>query len=722
MTTQLTLERPALEGSIRALLSQYTLMVLGYGAWRDALARQLIHVIREREERELDVLWCYFGSSEQLDQEFTNNEVLSALLRAPGNVQFYTDVDVNLVLPALERRLDGYLHYSDIPRGRPGQGTLIDWMPIADAVIATSSDADNRNAALTFFDGRLPNWQDAVNPLLPKRDIVRTIKNELKDNIRRHEPSLTLITGASGEGKTTALMQAAASLALSSHTLIVLFNGQGRSGSVDDILSLPTSADYVLVLDDAYSSIERVRDLVVRVNKSSRKGLHLLLGSRDSDWSSVGGFTFAWSKYLTTKIHRLRGINRPDASAVVQSWERLGADALGSLASLPNTDARISALMEAVADERDIQDGAFLGGLLKTRYGAGLIEHIRELLTRLSQRRIYSGRSEVSDSLLDAFFLLALPHAANVRTMTASVLAMSLDIAEQEVFGAIVLPLGDEAAISLNADNILVRHGLIARSACNLAPELGVDLGTIAERIVRAAVSAIEKYGIRDEFRELAYLSRHLEDPALAVRAATAAVDAAPRRLSYRTSLSRALRTAGDPGAAVRAAEEALSTLWTFDDLLTGARPMFTEWGVAEGNLGRWARNAVLVGIALQDTEGWARPYAEQQSAGIVCCALALRRLWEASRETVFLNGLAGLADIGPRFALDTEARRRIAEIRDIVIDNGGTMPRDLNSAVRTIGDACRAAWGRVEYPFPNGLPPRRFRFDGLTNVALGGA
>ena len=717
MTTQLTLERPALEGSIRALLSQYTLVVMGYGAWRDALARQLVHVIREQEQRELDILWCYYGSQAELEEEYKTNEVLSALLQAPGNVQFYTDVDANKVLPALERKISDFLAYSDVPRGKPGQGTLIDWMPVADAVIHPASDADNSSTALTFFDGRLPNWQDAVNPLLPKRDVVRTLENQLKDRIRRGQSSLTLATGASGEGKTTVLMQTAASAALQFQSVIVLFNGQGHSGSVDEILSLPTSAQYILVLDDAYNSIERLRDLAQRVNQSGRRGLHLLLGSRDSDWGSVGGFTFAWSKYLPTKVYRLRGINRPDASAIVQSWERLGPEALGSLAPLPDTEARISALMTAATDERDPQEGAFLGALLKTRYGEGLVEHIRELLIRLSQRRIYSWRSELDNSLLDAFFLVALPHAAGVRAMTGSVLSISLDISEQEVFGAVVLPLGDEAAISFNAETILVRHSLIARSACDLAPELGVDLGNIADRVVRAAVLAIDRYGLKPELRELAYLSRHLDDPALAVQAATAAVEAAPNRLSYRTSLSRAFRTAGDPGAAVRAAEEALGGLWSFDDLVSGARPMLTEWGVAEGNLGHWARNAVLVGISLQDMDAWSRPYVEQQATALGCLALAVRKLWELSGDPVFLTALAALAEITAGWPLDADARKRFKEIEDLAARNGEPAPRNLESAGRAIADACRAAWGRIECPFPDGLPPRRFRFDGIVNI-----
>ena len=712
MTTQLTLERPALEGSIRALLNQYTLLVLGYGAWRDALSRQIVRVIREQQARELDILWCYYGSSDELARDLDNNEVLTALFQAPGNIQFYTSIDVNRALPILEQEIASYLNFPDSSRGQPGKGTLFDWMPIANEIVAPRAKIDSRNSALTFFDGRLPNWHDAVNPLLPRRDIVRTMENQLKDLIHRRQSSFTLVTGASGEGKTTALMQAAAALAMSEPGLVVLFNGQGRITSVDEILRLPASDNYLLVLDEAFRSVERLKDLVARINESDRTGLHLLIAARDTDWSDVGGFTVPWNKYCISKVHRLRGINRPDAVAVIQSWEKLGAEALGSLASLPDSESRVSALIDAASEQRPAEDGTFLGALLTTRYGAGLIDHIRELLVRLSHRRIYSWQSEIEDTLLDVFFLIALPQAAGVQTMNARILAIALDIAEQEVFGAVILPLGDEAAISFDAERVSVRHSLIARAAGELATELGIDMGEAAERIVKAAVTAIRKFGATPDILKLAYLSQYLEeDPEMAVKAARAAVEAEPRRLSYRTSLSRALRLAGNFENAIRTAEESVSLIWDAEDVLTGVRPVFTEWGVAEGNLGRWARNVVLAGIALQDMDAWPR-LRQQTGPALVCMALALRKLWESYREFVFLNALSGVAQIGEVMQLTGQQRRWIREARDIAMQNGASAPGDVGAAYEALSDGCRAALGLVETPFGEGLPPRRFEFS----------
>lgn len=717
MTTQLTQDRPALEGSIRALLNQYTLVVLGYGAWRDALTTQMIRVIKEQQARELDVLWCYYGGSDELMKQASANQILSALLQAPGNIQFYTSVDVNKALPLLERKLADFLHFSDTPRERPGQGTLISWMPVTRAVTDLGQDTADRNAALTFFDGRLPNWQDAVNPLLPRRDIVRTVQNELTDLLRRRQSSLTLVTGASGEGKTTALMQVAASLARVSSPVTILFNPQGRIASVDEILTLPGSDDYLLVLDEAFRSIERLKELVTRINESGRTGLHLLLGSRDTDWSNVGGFTFAWNRYCPTKQHRLRGINRPDAAALIQSWERLGPEALGSLASLRTTEDRVSALMDAAAEQRLPEEGAFLGALLETRYGPGLIDHIRELLIRLSQHHIYAWHSEVDASLLDALFLIALPHASHVRTMNLKILARALDIAEQELFGAVVLPLGDEAAVAFDGERILVRHSLIAQAVCDLGGEFNIDLSEVAIRIVNAAISAIERYGPSPDLLELAYLSQHLKDPERALKAAKAAVDAGPRRLSYRTSLSRALRVAGRPEEASRTAEEGLALIVDADDALSGVRPMLTEWGVTEGSLGRVARNVVLIGLALQDMDAWSY-IPDQAAAGAVCMSIALRKMYESFRMHVFLDALSCVVEIGHHLDLAPSQRRVIRESADAAFRYGGSAPDSLTSAAANLAVGCRAALERIEKPFPPNLPPRRFRFDELVRIA----
>ena len=429
MTTQLTQDRPALNGSIRALLSQHTLLVMGYGGWNDAVTRQLTEVIKEQSARDLDILWCYYGNEKELEDELQSNSILRDLLQAPGNVQFYTGIDVNQALPKIEEAISDQLVFPETQRRASGRGSLLGWIPVAEQLLLPrTADADD-TAALTFFDGRLPNWQDAASELIPRRDVVNTLSNRLRTAMSKKSATLTAIVGASGEGKTTALMQVASTIA-STEDVVVLFSGEGRINSVSEIMSLPAATNHLLVIDDAYRSIERLKELATRCNEEGRTGIHLLVASRDSDWSSVGGFTFAWNRFLPYSQERLRGMSHLDAVAIVNSWERLGAPALGAIANISGTNARISALESAAANDVGAE-GAFLGALLSTRYGAGLKEHVRELLLRLSERPIHSLSGMSNDTLLDALFLVAIPHAAGMRTLHGKLLAHVLDVSEQ---------------------------------------------------------------------------------------------------------------------------------------------------------------------------------------------------------------------------------------------------------------------------------------------------
>lgn len=716
MTSQLLLPRPALNGSLRALLSQYTLVVVGYGAWRDALTLQLSEIIKEQSARDLDVLWCFYGNHSELERRLANDETFAQMLLAPGNLQFYSEIDANIALPKIETALASFLDYSDSPRLSKGRGSLLGWRPVA-PMEDPQSGQGAAAAALKFFDGRLPNWLDAASGMIPRRDIVYTMKNEFSALLVSRQSSITVLLGASGEGKTTALMQVALVLAAERRELVVLYGSDGRISSVDEILALPGDVDHLLILDDAHRSIDRLRELSIRIQESGRLRLHLLVASRDSDWSSVGGFNFAWNRYVEMKVHRLRGINRPDASALVRAWEALGPRALGSLVSVTGTEARITALMNAAAGEKEAEEGAFLGALLATRYGAGLVEHIRVLLLQLSDRPVHVLHSECDDSLLDAVALIAIPHALGVRALDEEVLASAMGITAQELFGSVLLPLGDEAAISFSVSSVLVRHRLIAESVVDLAPQLGVDLEALVARLVTAAVEAVDRLGPHRPAMKLAYLSQSLREPALSVAAARAAVAASPNRLSYRTSLSRALRMAREPLLAATECEQALVIVSGATDSATGTRPFFTEWGVAEGNLGNWARNAVLASIALQDMGGSNLSLERTTLVTLNCLALSFRRLYERHSDFVYLAGLSSVVEIADNLPLPSADKAWMREAEDFVFAHGGAPPRDLPAACRDLTEACKRAYAQLENSLPSATPRRGFSFSHLVTA-----
>src|SRR5690606_30387957 len=154
----------------RGLLRRSTLLVVGYGGWRDALTTQILEAIREQESTTLDILWCYYGNSEELERELSTNSVLRHLSLAPGNVQFYAGVDTNSFFPELEKRCSEHLVYSDAPRRSLADSVLLGWSLVVPRT-SPRTEAAEQSAALAFFDGRLPNWDDASSPLVPLREV-----------------------------------------------------------------------------------------------------------------------------------------------------------------------------------------------------------------------------------------------------------------------------------------------------------------------------------------------------------------------------------------------------------------------------------------------------------------------------------------------------------------------------------------------------------------------
>ena len=711
LASELKLERPQLEGSLRSLLRTHTVVVIGYSGWSDAISSTLGKLMREQSSRDFDLLWCFFNERSVAEAEIDANETLQGLSRAPGSVSFYSEIDSNRFFPELERRVSGLLKFPDSQRSYAARTGLIGWISLSGQPVREISSTDHSSYALSFFDGRLPNWTDANNALIPRRDIANTLTNELKRLLTQPGSSLTLLTGASGEGKTTAALQAAASIVADMPTVTVLHNGEERLRSSKEVLALPEGIVYLLVIDEAFLSAEALRSTVQDLHSKTRSGIHILAISRDTDWRSTGGFTFPWSKYLPGRVHRLGGVSRLDATAIVQAWEAIGEDALGALTLLKGREARIQALEQSARNDEGT-GGTLLGALLQTRYGTNLREHVRELLTRLDHIQIDGLRGDDSPSLMDAFFLAALPQANGVLTLSPELLAKSLEVDSFELHGRVLLPLGDEAAFTYNSVAVLTRHRLIARAALDLAPELGVDLGEVTERLVRAAVLLVEQHGMSPTLHTFAYFSQHLDSSLLGVRAAEVAVRQEPSRLSYRTSLSRALRKASDAQAAAIVAEESLPLIGQASDATTGVRPLLTEWGVVEGNLSHWARNCVLGGVAMQDSFSLGPLRADQLTTSFVCLAFAFRKLWTSRQALVFNHALHGVLDLANRLPLNQQQMHRLSEAEKDLRDGAVLEFRDPEAAAKAVADGCRAAVGLLEKEFPTSMVPLKFGFS----------
>lgn len=624
MPTQLTVSRPALAASVRMLLEKYTLIVIGYSGWGDAVMMQLESIIDEQSARNLDVLWCSYGNDAALDTEIAKNSSLSKLTRAMGNVQFYTEIDANTAIPALETTLAEFLSYDDRARHQAGSGSLFGWTPIAETSLSGQGEESAKARALNYFDGRVPALRDGFNPFIPKRDIVPTIINELKNNLINKSSSLTFLIGASGEGKTTALIQAAAQASKIPKLDNIWINLVGKIYSIDGILNAPNSSSPLLLfLDEAHLSITNLKELATEINNSGRQNVHIIAATRDTDWTAVGGHHFAWHNYINNKRHTIKGMSRPDASAIVASWEQLGSLALGPLENWATTEERVSALFALGQDAGRNQGGTLFGAMLAIRYGEGLVEHIRNLLIRLRDRTFQTASGQ-HISLAEAFMYISIPHSLGINGLDHSVLSEALGISRAELEMNVLTPLGEESPIAIEGKYILTRHISISHAAFSIAEEVGINVEKFCTNLVKVAVREIDSQGPNSELLDLAYLSQKIDDPHLKVSTAQTAVDASPHRLSYRSTLSSAYRSDGKPALGADVGRDSVALFSTAQDRSNGVRVSLTEWGVCEGKLGDNATNAFLASLALADLSPDLDVYNSQRSNSLICLGVSL--------------------------------------------------------------------------------------------------
>ncbi|MEV7473778.1 SIR2 family protein [Pseudarthrobacter oxydans] len=707
MNAQLTLERPAVAASIRELLRKYTFLVVGYAGWADVITQEMSLMIKEQRSSELDVLWCSYENEDTFVSQRQADPTFTEIFRAPGNVVFYESVDANVLFPEMEKRLGDKLIHADGRRQVGGRGTLLGWSEIT----GTTSDIGSpKESALSFFDGRLPAWHDAANHYVPKRDIVPSVVNYLRSCIRKGMSSLTSVLGPAGEGKSTALMQVALELKKSHPDLQVLYQEDTGFGGVQEILALPAAQPYLLVIDDAYGYVERLRQLAQTLNQTGRENVHVLLSCRDSDWRVAGGVSFLWHKHLAYKSFPLRGMSRPDAAAIVQSWESIGPRALGQLTSVPTGEERIAALVQASFDSRFKGEGAFLGALLLTRMGTRLGSHIQDLLDRTSDHAV--GENGVT--LLEVLATIALPHAAGVYDLNFELLAEAVGILPSTLHADVLPALGEEAALSYSDQRITIRHRLIAELICELSPAAGIDLTRVARQLVGTAVKQSERGGFTPGLMNIAYLSRSLTDHDLSIAAAEAAVTASPNRLTYRTTLAAALRKSGNLLRAVEVGEESLRLIPTAVDGHS-ARAVFTEWGVAEGLRGNWEANLVLAATALADAHILGA-LEKSTGASLSCLILALKKLVERDASSIYGRALAAAIwvadrqdDLDYRSAWLHEAKAVAALVSSGVCDES-TYKRDLGAAVNR-------AKSTIEEVLPSSIPIREYKFNELFSL-----
>ncbi|MFF7124507.1 SIR2 family protein [Streptomyces sp. NPDC008240] len=631
---QLTTDRPELSDSLRSALRDHVVVVVGYSGWNDAFSRSLLERVRAKDHNGIDLIWCSFTD---LAAAIRDAPLLSELQKTP-RWTFFEEIDANRLFPRI------HANYTEAVECPPGW-TRVDQAMLDDTAAKEHSTADVE----LFFDGREPGWQEALDPRVPRLSVVTKLTGELhrclNGDVRKR---IVAAVGPMGEGKSIALLQTAVDLVRGREDVTVFWRERRSPIDVEAVLSVPERPGHriVLVTDQGARFIEELRQLMLACESRGRDDILVLLAGQERDWRSRRGY-----QRLADHVRVVGnfGLQDADGELLVAAWEQLGV--LGELAGTPR-DRRASRLVSLSRALYGRQDSSLVGTMLQLRYGPLLRDHVCKLLDRMEEHPAVEGTS-----LAQCFLMIALLHVAydrkreNSYPLTLRVLGRVVGLDEDYlVQDAVTDPLGIEAAVTQPDYGLWIRHQTIAEAALSISRERDPDeLVGLSRRLVTAAIDlSRESDAFADDLHAAAYLARglfrrdnkHLGLGTEAVAAARTAVEAAPRRLSFRTALMSTLRVTGNRDEALSVAEGTCGELESMSDP-DSVITFVQEWGTSAGQTGKYGMNVLLDGVALHISRSM-----RAVVSGLLNMGVALTELHRGSHEPVFLDALCGVVGL----------------------------------------------------------------------------
>ena len=528
-SAQLNSARPKLLGGLREVLTHTTCLILGYGGWDDVLTQSLRQIIDEGDARDIEVLWACHSSIPQMGVLTGEN--------LDGRLHPYVSVNSNTLIPNLEAQLQARIRpiaagisvktnssELKIPKGL----TQID--PVF--ILRTRVLDHSTKGLLAFFDGRTPQWVDVLDARVPNLDWVKSAAAELSHAVAQ----MLLFEGPAGEGKSTGLMQIAAQFATDTQN-IVLWAHAPRADLSQVAALTPTSKQIWVFVDDADLSATAIRSLVELIRTQGRNDIKLVCAARDSDWRIATSQIAIPRHGIKTSV--VTGLTSTDARDLVEAWTRCGDAGLGHLSKISGTEKRSELL---IRHANGSGSNSLLGALLETRFGDGFVQHVRDLMARLSRVPLPNG-----GTLADAYLLICGVEKAGMPPLRLEYLSWFLGLESAATESLVVLRLGREAAARKHGDLILVRHPAIAQVACELAGEFGFDVIESVSNLIEAVVQMQHGRPWLQHDLDVIYSAQAMKDEGFALAAAAAASNADPSQLRLRCSRMGVFRRFKNP-------------------------------------------------------------------------------------------------------------------------------------------------------------------------------
>ncbi|MYM54937.1 P-loop NTPase [Thalassovita mangrovi] len=704
---QLEAKRQQLQASLEKHLNQTNLVVMAYSGWDDIFTSALANCL-STDTFSGTVTWCFYGNSPAEIRE--QNAALFEKFKGgiqQGRITFFHGVNCHTFLDEL---------IADLGFDTPTR-SAIESSPLAGWEVITTERLDNLtpltgDEAVRFFDGAIPTLRHAISPLIPRLSQTARLVERIDQGLANTAAcTMQVVRAAGGEGKSTALLQAAVTAA-TERDCIVLHRPSTDAGLNPDVVaSFDPAHRWVLVADDAEGLISDLWECAVRMHDAGRHNVTFLLAARDADWIAEKGDQKGWNGRLTRLDDLvLGGINEGDAELVVDAWSEQGDAGLRGLMSEKSRDERIKKLVAATrAQDVKAGDGSFFGGLLDTRFSAAaLLDHVVTLMEPLRDRDIDGG----TGTLYDALLYVANCHAVGMPGLEKRVLASICDLPVNRVSTVITGQLGRELGAAESRGHILTRHRRVAE-AVTVASE--TRFGSNLEDIWDALVEHIARLGREEKdigecFNWIIHagsrlkrsLPSGLDDDrrgAIAVEAAYAAVKHQPEWLGVVVDLARALRLSGRPAEACKEMSDRLKTARGKQDLLRIIRGYFYEWSTCAGNLrtrqgslaGAW-----LAAFSLSDS---LPPEVTLERAKLSCAGLgvAFENLLSGVPDSAFAKGRRAATHLGWQTNPDPRAAGYFERHQSELDEAGTPVPADNDEALVWLSEAAQSAHAELD-------------------------
>jgi calcineurin-like phosphoesterase family protein len=565
---------------------------------------------------------------------------------------------------------------------------------------------------LQFFDGRPPSWRLALSSSVPRRAIVELVCGRMNSIEDASKPTILNLIGAGGEGKSTAFLQIVARLVNEGNWIALWRHAEAQSIDVETIERFSKQFPRVIVaIDEAHSAASWLPPLLVRMKRLAKANVHFLLCSRSIDWRAEARELGLITRDSDYQEIRLRGLTRDDARQVVHAWGALGREGLRNLFGQEEERAAETLCGASLSGDTEEQEGAFLGAMLRLRYGDSLKDKIRSILYRLKDIPAPGG------SLLDAYAMIAGMHNEGLRFLSLPVLAEALGCSHGEVQRKIINPLADEAIAAGGGRFVLCRHKAIAEATVEVLNETNL-YGEIDESFAvlsHAAIVARQKGQYVPDLQKWDYtLPEHFSESgrhSIAIAAAEQMHAADPTDIRLRVNLSKVYRQADENLKAAKLFRDFEGELAT--------RVAWHEWAVAERGNSNHLPSLILAAISVCDVPSSLPTTKSSAAKALSTMSLNLKSLYDRYKDPIYLQAILVVTQFVEMLGIiGIDENKATSELNKFALENGATLP-ERNELLPAFSAIIQGVATLVNFElFAKGRVPRAAiaKYDGLAS------